>query len=534
METEVAIRLEGITKRFGKVVANNKIDMDLRRGEILALLGENGSGKTTLMNMLSGIYFPDEGKIFVDGKEVTIRSPKDSFDLGIAMIHQHFKLVEVLTASENIILGLKGGGTLDRKKVSEDIRAISEKYGFDIDPDRKIYDMGVSEKQTVEIVKALYRGAQILILDEPTAVLTPQETDKLFAVLRNMKADGKAIIIITHKLHEVMAISDEVSVLRKGQYIGTVQTAEMDPQKLTDMMVGHAVSLDIDRPTSEHRNVRLKAEHLTVISDEGVTVLNDVSFDAFGGEVLGIAGVAGSGQKELLEAIAGLQKTEKGGSVRYFPPDDEEPIAGSHAPVNPDGEELLGKTPIQIEKIGVSLAFVPEDRLGMGLVAGMDMVGNMMLKTYKDSKGPFVDRKPPRELAERLITELEIVTPGVTTPVRRLSGGNVQKVLVGREIASSPTVLMTAYPVRGLDINSSYTIYHLLNEQKMKGVAVMMVGEDLDVLLELCDRILVLCGGKLSAILDGPTTTKEEVGLCMTHLREGKGESVCTQSTQHP
>lgn len=521
MESNAAIRLKDITKTFGEVVANNKISLEVNRGEILALLGENGSGKTTLMNMLSGIYFPDGGEIWVDGREVTIRSPKDAFDLGIGMIHQHFKLVDVLTAAENIILGLSEKGRLNRTQVAKDIRAISEKYGFDIDPEQKIYNMSVSQKQTVEIVKVLYRGANILILDEPTAVLTPQETDKLFTVLRNMRADGKSIIIITHKLHEVMAISDKVAVLRKGQYIGTVNTAESDPQSLTDMMVGRAVSLDIARPLSEHRNRRLAVKDLTVLSSEGVKMLDSVSFEAMGGEILGIAGVAGSGQKELLEAIAGLQKV-KGGSIVYYPPEPEEPVAGKHVPVERTGEELVGKTPIQIEKIGVSLAFVPEDRLGMGLVAGMDMVDNMMLKTYKGGKGPVADRKTPRALAERLISELEIVTPGVSTPVRKLSGGNVQKVLVGREIASSPTVLMTAYPVRGLDINSSYTIYRLLNEQKAKGVSVIMVGEDLDVLLELCDRILVLCGGKVSGLVDGRTTTKDGVGLMMTRV-DGKG-----------
>mgnify|MGYP005762046225 CR=1 FL=1 len=521
MEQTCAIQLKDITKTFGEVVANDKVSLELRRGEILALLGENGSGKTTLMNMLSGIYFPDSGHIFVNGQEVSIRSPKDAFDLKIGMIHQHFKLVDVLTAAENIILGLEGKGRLDRKAVSEEIRTISEKYGFDLDPNQKIYNMSVSQKQTVEIVKVLYRGADILILDEPTAVLTPQETDKLFQILRNMKADGKAIIIITHKLHEVMSISDEVAVLRKGKYIGTVDTSKTNPQELTDMMVGRAVTLDIDRPLVENQTPRLEVRDLTCVSHEGVTTLDSVSFTAMGGEILGIAGVAGSGQKELLESIAGLQKVKRG-NILYYPPAPDQEVAGKHIPVNPQGEELVGKNPTQIQKIGVSLAFVPEDRLGMGLVASMDMVDNMMLKTYRAGKGPMVDRKSPRKLAEQLIEELEIVTPGVSTPVRRLSGGNVQKVLVGREIASSPTVLMTAYPVRGLDINSSYTIYHLLNEQKKKGVAVILVGEDLDVLLELCDRILVLCGGKVSGIVDGRNTTKEEVGLLMTRVAGGK------------
>ena len=523
LKTVHAIELRNITKTFGtKVVANDHINLAIDRGEILSLLGENGSGKTTLMNMLSGIYLPDEGEILADGKPVTIRSPKDAFRYGIGMIHQHYKLVEVFTAAENIALGLKGA---ERKEVALKVKAISDKYGFGIDPNKKVYDMSVSEKQTVEIVKVLYRGADILILDEPTAVLTPQETERLFAILRAMKADGKAIVIITHKLHEVMAISDKVAVLRKGKYIGTVNTDQTDPQKLTEMMVGHAVSLNIDRPESEYRDLRLEVKGLNCRGNDGLPALTDVSFQAMGGEILGIAGIAGSGQKELLEAIAGLQKADSG-HIFYYPPHPKSDIAGKHVPVDKAGEELVGKTPGQIRKVGVSLAFVPEDRLGMGLVGGMGMVDNMMLKTYKDTPGPLVDRKAPKALAEKLIDELEIVTPGVAAPVRRLSGGNVQKVLVGREIASTPTVLMTAYPVRGLDINSSYTIYRLLNEQKMKEVAVLLVGEDLDVLLELCDRILVLCGGQVSGIVDGPTATKEQVGLLMTHVGGGKeGES---------
>ena len=521
MEREIALQLKGISKYFGEVVANKDVDLTLYKGEILAVLGENGSGKTTLMNMISGIYFPDEGQIFVNGEEAVIRSPQDAFRHGIGMIHQHFKLVDVFTAAENIVLGLEGKGRFDIRSAGRRVKEISEKYGFDIDPDKKVYDMSVSEKQTVEIIKVLYRGADILILDEPTAVLTPQETEKLFAVLRNMRADGKAIVIITHKLHEVMALSDQVAVLRKGRYIGTVNTAETNPQALTEMMVGRAVSLNSDRPEAKYKDLRLEVKGLTCRDHEGVKTLDDVSFQAFGGEILGIAGIAGSGQKELLEAIAGLQHVEAG-SVLYYPPHPNSDIAGYHVPVDRNGEELVGKNPTQIRKVGVSLAFVPEDRLGMGLVAGMDMVDNMMLKTYREHKGPFVDRKAPRALAERLIEELEIVTPGVSTPVRRLSGGNVQKVLVGREIDSTPTVLMTAYPVRGLDINSSYTIYGLLNQQKLKGVAVILVGEDLDVLLELCDRILVLCGGKVSGIVDGRGATKEEVGLYMTHVGGGK------------
>lgn len=510
MSETYAIELKNITKRFGKVVANDKVNMSVKRGEILSILGENGSGKTTLMNMISGIYYPDEGQILVNGKEVTICSPKDSFALGIGMIHQHFKLVDVLTAAENIILGLPGKEILDMKSVHSRIRQLTEKYGFELDPEQKIYTMSVSQKQTVEIVKLLYRGVDILILDEPTAVLTPQETEKLFAVLRNMRAAGHSIIIITHKLHEVLTLSDRVAVLRKGQYIGTVQTSEATEESLTEMMVGKKVSLNIERPDPVNPEKRLEVSDITCVNKEGVTTLDHVSFQLSSGEILGIAGIAGSGQRELLESIAGLQPMISG-SITYYPPE-----GGS--------ENLAGMSTAEIRRLGIKLSFVPEDRLGMGLVGAMGMTGNMMLRGYRNGRSVFTDRRTPKELAEHIIKELEVVTPGVNTPVRKLSGGNVQKVLVGREIATNPRVLMVAYPVRGLDINSSYTIYHLLNEQKKQGAAVICVGEDLDVLLELCDRILVLCGGRVSGIVDGRTATKEQVGLMMTKMGGGQDE----------
>ena len=504
-QTEYAVRLQHVTKTFGPVVANKDVSLSVRRGEILALLGENGSGKTTLMNMTAVIYSPDEGEIYVGDKAVTIRSPRDALDLGIGMIHQHFKLVDVFTATENIALSM-GGGRFDLKKVHEKARAICEKYQFALDLDQKVYEMSVSQKQTLEIVKVLYRGADILILDEPTAVLTPQETERLFTVIRNMKADGKAVIIITHKLHEVLAISDRVAILRKGEYVGDIATRDADEATLTAMMVGEKVELDIERPEPVNPVKRLGIQHLTVRSADGITVLDDASFDVYGGEILGIAGISGNGQKELLEAIAGLQPTQRGASVEYYAPDTSAPV------------QLIGKSPKAIREAGIHLSFVPEDRLGMGLVGSMGMTDNMMLKSYGKGHSPIVDRKAPHDLAETIKKELNVVTPDLNTPVSRLSGGNVQKVLVGRELAADPIVLMTAYAVRGLDINTSYTIYHLLNEQKKKGVAVIYVGEDLDVLLELCDRIVVLCGGKVNGILDGRKTTKEEVGNRMTNL----------------
>ena len=503
--------MEHITKRFGtKVLANDAINLELYEGEILALLGENGSGKTTLMNMLSGIYYPDDGQIFVHGKPVSIRSPKDAFDQKIGMIHQHFKLVDVFTAAENIVLGLEEKrGRLDHAAICREVQEIAERYGFDIDPEQKVYEMSVSQKQTLEIVKVLYRGADILILDEPTAVLTPQETEKLFTVMRNMKQDGKAIIIITHKLHEVLSVSDRVAVLRKGKYIGDAKTSEASQQSLTDMMVGHSVTLNIDCPKYEPLTDRLVVEHLTVRSHDGIKRLDDVSFTAKGGEILGIAGIAGSGQRELLEAIAGLQKPSAESSIRYLRPEGGE-------------QQLNGLDPLSIMKEGVMLSFVPEDRFGMGLVGSMSIADNVMLRSYRDGAGPLTNRKKSRAQADRIVEELEVVTPDTTrTPLRRLSGGNVQKVLVGREISLHPSVMMSAYSVRGLDINTSYTIYRLLTEQKMNGVAVIYVGEDLDVLLELCDRILVLCGGQVSGIVDAKDATKEQIGLLMTQYRKG-------------
>ena len=503
--SRVAIELKNISKTFGSVHANNKINLSVNKGEILALLGENGSGKTTLMNMLSGIYKPDEGEIFINGEKVIIQSPEDSKRLGIGMVHQHFKLVEKFSAADNIFIGSDDENGIDklllRKNRFDKIGEMSHKFGFDIDPRKLVCDMEVSEKQTVEILKVLYYGANVLILDEPTAVLTLQEKDKLFAILRKMKKSGCAIIIITHKLNEVLEISDRVTILRKGESIGTVNTAETTAKQLTDMMVGRAVELAIDRPECKKDEVLLKLDGVTVEGESGINAIENVSFELHSGEILGVAGVSGCGQKELCEAIAGLQK-QKSGQIVY-------------KDIN-----IEGKSPKEIIDLGISMSFVPEDRLGMGLAASLSITDNMMLKTYLKNKGPFVDRKGAREISKRVIKELEINTPGTETAVRKLSGGNVQKVLVGREIESSPSVIVTAYPVRGLDINSSYIIYDILNEQKKKGTGVLFVGEDLDVMLELCDRIMVLCHGKITGIVDAKSATKEQLGLLMTNAVE--------------
>ena len=492
---DYAIELKGITKSFGKVIANEDVNLEIKYGEILALLGENGSGKTTLMNILSGIYYADEGTIFIDGKEVSITNPHEAINQGIGMIHQHFKLVEVFSSMDNIVLGTKGR-YVKNSVLKEEILRMSNKFGLEIEPEKKVYNMSVSEKQTVEIMKVLYRGAKILILDEPTSVLTPQEIEKLFIILRKMKEQGNAIIIITHKLHEVLAISDRVAILRKGKVVDTVNTRETNEKQLTELMVGRPISLEINRPETKNRKTVLKVVDLSVVNEDGTIGLNNINFKLKSGEILGVAGVAGSGQRELCETIAGLMDA-KTGAVLY------------------NKENIIGKTPDEIINLGISMSFVPEDRLGMGLVGSMDMIENMLLKSYKKNKGFIIDKKPSKQLAEELVDKLSIATPGVETPVRMLSGGNVQKVLLGREIESEPNVLITAYPVRGLDINSSYIIYELLNEQKKKNVAILFIGEDLDVLLELSDRIMVLCHGELMGIVDAKNTTKEEIGLMM-------------------
>lgn len=596
-----AIRFENICKSFGKqVIASNNVSFSLEKGKIYSLLGENGSGKTSLMNVLVGIYKQDSGKVYVNGEEVDISSPKDAYKYKIGMIHQHFKLVDVFSATENVLLGLskkdykqfakdqeeinepliqkfieQGGSEKDpyvkslRKEIKEAgrfnvksaakrISSICEKYGFKIDPYQKVYNMSVSEKQTLEIVKSLFRGTDILILDEPTAVLTPQETKQLFNVLRNMRANGKTIIIITHKLNEVMEISDDVVVLRKGEYIGTVETKKTNEKELTNMMVGHKVDLKIKREEPKNPQDRLFINNISVTNSDGTVALDDVSFVLRSGEILGVAGISGSGQKELLDAIAGLRRYKNGGEIIFHNPKKEQPVTLYHHSVKKIKEmskqgyfhdkagnkldvsnlkdkqvidmvnkeeiifyedeiiDLKNKTPLEIRDLGIKLSFVPEDRLGMGLVGTMDIVDNMMLRSYRKGKGLFFNRARPERLAKEIVSELEVVTPNIHTKVGKLSGGNIQKILVGREISSSPKVFMAAYPVRGLDINSSYLIYDLLNKQKERGTAVLFVGEDLDVLMALSDRILVLSQGKVAGIVDPRKVTKEEVGLLMT------------------
>lgn len=500
---EIAIKMENISKSFGNVFANKNINFEVKKGEIHALLGENGAGKSTLMNMLSGIYSPDSGSIFIGGEKVNFSNPKESIKSGIGMIHQHFKLIDRLTVRDNILLGNKGSFLLNNKKENDKIIKVCEKFGLSIDLNKRIYDMSVGEKQTVEIIKVLYKGADILIMDEPTAVLTPSEIDRLFCIMRKMKSEGCTIIIITHKMNEVMEVSDRVTVLRSGETVRTVNKSETNPKELTELMVGRPMDLSIKKMITKKGNIILEVKDIKVLNSDGGAALSNVSFDLCEGEILGVAGVSGSGQKELCEVIAGLYPVYSG-DILY------------------KNESILGKTPKEIIDKGISMSFIPEDRLGMGLVASMDIADNIILKEYRNNKGLLIDRKSAEIKAKKIVKKLDIQTPGIHFAVKKLSGGNIQKVLLGRELESDPKLLITAYPVRGLDVGATYTIYNLINEEKKRGTAVLYIGEDLDVLIELCDRIMVLSSGQVTGIIQSSKATREKLGLMMTGEKEAQ------------
>ena len=503
------IEVTNLVKRYGDRNVVDNLSFTVDKGQIVGFLGPNGAGKSTTMNIITGYISATSGTVKVNGYDIYDDPEKAKACIGYLPeqppVYPDMKVREYL----NFVADLKKVKASEKDKK---LRYVMKSTKIMDVSERLIKHLSKGYKQRVGLAGAMLGDPEILILDEPTAVLTPQETEKLFNVLRKMRDDGKAIVIITHKMHEVESLSDRVAVLRNGQYIGSMLTKDTTVTEMTNMMVGHAVTLNIVRPEPVNPKPRIEVQGLTVRNEEGIVKLKDVSFTANSGEILGIAGISGCGQKELLEAIAGLQVTEAG-TISYVEDDGSK-------------EMLIGKDPLKIAEMGVSLSFVPEDRLGMGLVGNMDLTDNMMLRSFRQGHTPFTNRKPSKQLATDVVENLEVVTPGITTPVRRLSGGNVQKVLVGREIASAPTVLLTAYVVRGLDINSSYTIYDLINEQKKKGVAVIFVGEDLDVLMELSDRIMVLCGGEVSGILDARKTDKNEVGMLMTRVggkeHEGK------------
>ena len=484
-----------ITKHFGTITANKNVSLDIRKGEILSLLGENGSGKTTLMNMLSGIYYPDGGSIYVNGTRVDIRSPKDAFKLHIGMIHQHFKLVDVFTATENVKLGLKDSMSAVRKSIVE----ICKKYSFAVDPDKKVYEMSVSEKQTLEIVKVLYRGADILILDEPTAVLTPQEIDELMKIMKNLAKEGKSILFITHKLNEIMEVADRCTILRKGKYIGTVNISETSKEELSRMMVGRNVSFSVNKKPSKPGDTVLKVEHMTVPSKvHGNNAVKDVSFNVRKGEIVCIAGIDGNGQSEFVQGLTGLEKVS-GGKILF------------------NGQDITKASIRDRSKMGMS--HIPEDRHKHGLVLDYSIEQNMVLQRYWqpefESFG-FIKSKAVREYAERLIEQYDVRSgQGPVTITRSMSGGNQQKAIIAREIDKDPDLLVAVQPTRGLDVGAIEYIHSQLVAQRDKGKAVLLVSLELDEVMDVSDRILVMYEGELVGQLDPKTVSVEELGLYM-------------------
>ena len=499
MENNIAVELKGIKKHFGPVKANDGVDLTIRKGEVLAVLGENGSGKSTLMNILSGLYTPDAGQIIIDGREVRFSSPQKAIEKGIGMVHQHVKLVKALPAWENITIGSEKKGQLFLRKsaVIERINAICTRYGLNLDPMKLVGDMAIGERQTVEIVKAMYRGADILILDEPTAVLTGKEKLVLFDMVDTLKKGGCGVVLITHKLHEVTDYCDRVTVLHKGKSLASFDTKDTNPRMLANLMVGREIDISVpylDTSAQEKRDV-LYIKDLFYRDSKGKRKLDVHDLAVRSGEILGIAGVADSGQKYLCEAITGLHKAE--GSVLL------------------NGKEILGMTPAAMNKKGIRIAYVPEDRLGMGLAAGLSISDNAAIRNYNEAKGPFLDSAKQDAYAEKLVKEYDVSTPGIRVPIRNLSGGNIQKVLLGRELDRDAELIIAAYPVRGLDIGASDYVYNKLNEQKSKGRAVMFIGEDADVLMDICDRVAVLYSGRIKGILDREHMNKEVLMLMM-------------------
>lgn len=498
-ENNIAVSMKDITKRFPGIIANNKVNFDVKAGEIHALLGENGAGKSTLMSILAGLYQPDEGEIFIRGKKVRIRSPREAIELGIGMVHQHFMLVETNSVTENIVLGHKNLGFLpDMKKLNSEIMALSEKYGLPVEPGAKIWQLSVGEQQRVEILKVLYRGATILIMDEPTAVLTPQESDELFKTMKRMTKEGHSIIFISHKLDEVMAISDRITILRGGTFISTVSTCSIDKKELAKMMVGRDLLSVIERPqrTAEQKEI-LKVENISSLNDKGLEALKNVTFSVYSGEILGIAGVAGNGQSEMSEVLAGLRKVTSG-TIHL----------GDHDITISSVKELIDR--------GVS--YVPADRLGVGLVPNLDACDNIILKNYRKppvGQGIFLSRPEMECLLEKMISAYEIKIPDRKAPVRLLSGGNLQKLLLARELEGDPELIITVYPSRGLDIGATEFVHKVILKQRERGAAILLVSEDLDELISLSDRIAVIYEGQIMGILTRENFNKEAIGLMM-------------------
>lgn len=504
MMNKPLVQMKNITKRFPGVLANEDVNLELRAGEIHALLGENGAGKSTLMNILTGFYRPEEGEIIIRGARTMLNSPRDAISAGIGMVHQHFRLVHPFTVAENVMLGSpRQGLLLRRKRIEAQIGELSDRFGLRLDPRAKVWQLSVGEQQRVEIVKMLYRGADILILDEPTAVLTPQEVRELFATLRKMADSGRAVVVITHKLQEVMAAADRITVLRGGRAAATVLKTETDERELTRLMVDREIMLDTGKPPAKPGDVMLDIKSVSVLGDKGHLALKDISMELRAGEIVGIAGVAGNGQRELAEAVAGLRRVQSGQVV-----------------IN--GLEMTNKKPGEVIAAGV--AYVPEDRLGVGLVPGLGALDNVILKDYRSPEvaGKFFIRAgAAKAKTERLLAEFEVKTAGVDTPVKLMSGGNLQRLLLAREISARPGLIVAVYPARGLDIGATEAVYKLLLAQRAAGTAILLISEDLDEIFNLADRVAVLYEGRVTGILPTEEADIETIGRMMV----GGGDS---------
>jgi len=506
---ETVVEMRNITKHFPGVLANDHINFEVKAGEVHALLGENGAGKTTLMNILYGLYQPDEGEIYIKGEKVEIRSPKDAIELGIGMVHQHFMLVDVFSVVENIVLGLKELNiVIPVEEVAKQLEEYGERYGLKIDPSAKIWQLSAGEKQRVEIIKALYRGADILILDEPTSVLAQSEVKPFFEMLRKMVAEGKSIIFITHKLEEVMAVSDRVTVLRKGKVVGTLKTSETNERELARMMVGREVIFRLEKKPVKRGKPVLEVVNLRALNDKGVEALKGVSFKVYEGEIFGIAGVAGNGQKELIEVVTGLRKATAG-KVYIM------------------GEDVTNKPPRVILKKNV--AHIPEERIEMGIVPNMNISENLILKYYNEP--PFVkefyneklrivlNEEEIEKFSNRLVKEYEIMTPSIKTPAKLLSGGNIQRLILARELSSNPSLIIAAHPTYGLDVGATEYIRKLLLKEREKGAAILLVSEDLEEIMSLSDRIAVIFAGEFVGIVKAEEANIEDIGLMMAGIK---------------
>jgi simple sugar transport system ATP-binding protein len=496
------VKMEGIVKRFPGVLANDHVDFEVKEGEIHALLGENGAGKTTLMSILAGIYRPDAGIIFINGHPVHIKSPRDAIKEGVGMIHQNFLLVASHSVTENITLGFdRPRFILKRRKLEKEIQRIGDQFGLKVDPQAKIWQLSVGEQQRVEILKMLYRGAKILILDEPTAVLTPQEVQELFSTLRRMAQAGHAVVFISHKLDEVMKISDRITVLRKGKRVATLLTSSTNPRELARLMVGKEILFEVRKTPPKEGEEVLIIHDLSAFSDKGLPALKKVSFSVHSGEIFGIAGVAGNGQKELAEVISGLRPAH-GGSIRIC------------------GKDLTSVPPRRV--IEEKVAYIPEDRKGVGTVGNLSISDNLILKTYRNPpfcSGTFLNHRFIHDYAKSLVEKFQVITPSLETPAKLLSGGNLQRLILAREISCSPRLMIAVHPTRGLDVSATESVHRMLLEEREKGAAVLLISEDLEELTALSDRLAVIYEGEIMGIVDPKDVTLEDIGLMMAGKR---------------